>query len=195
MTSVTRDIETRVLDAAKSCTAKWGIAKVTIDDIAGEAGVSRATLYRMFPGGKEVMFDALRVRELEDFFTRVGTEVDGHDDLENLLVRIVGVATRELRDDQHLSLMLASEPGDTLGQLTVEGLPRIMRVATLFLVPMVDHYLPRRESVRLVELLARLVISYFLAPSDLVDFGDAESAREFLRLFVLPAFQSSVVRS
>lgn len=195
MTPVTRDVESRVLDAAKSCTAKWGIAKVTIDDIAGEAGVSRATLYRMFPGGKDVLFDALRVRELEDFFTRVGTHVDGHDDLESLLVRIVGVATRELRDDQHLSLMLASEPGDTLGQLTVEGLPRIMRVATLFLVPMVDHYLPRSESVRLVELLARLVISYFLAPSDLVDFADPESAREFLRAFVLPAFQSSLTRS
>jgi len=195
MTPVTRDVETRVLDAAKLCTAKWGIAKVTIDDIAGEAGVSRATLYRMFPGGKDVMFDALRVRELEDFFTRVGTHVDGHDDLESLLVRIVSVATTELRDDQHLSLMLASEPGDTLGQLTVQGLPRIMRVATVFLVPMVDRYLPRNESVRLVELLARLVISYFLAPSDLVDFADPESAREFLRTFVLPAFQSSLTRS
>ena len=195
MTPVTRDVETRVLDAAKLCTAKWGIAKVTIDDIAGEAGVSRATLYRMFPGGKDVLFDALRVRELEDFFTRVGTHVDGHDDLESLLVRIVSVATRELRDDQHLSLMLASEPGDTLGQLTMEGLPRIMRVATVFLVPMVDRYLPRHESVRLVELLARLVISYFLAPSDLVDFAEPESAREFLRTFVLPAFQSSLTRS
>ena len=195
MTPVTRDVETRVLDAAKLCTAKWGIAKVTIDDIAGEAGVSRATLYRMFPGGKDVMFDALRVRELEDFFTRVGTHVDGHDDLESLLIRIVGVATRELRDDQHLSLMLASEPGDTLGQLTVEGLPRIMRVATVFLVPMVDHYLPRRESIRLVELLARLVISYFLAPSEHVDFADADSAREFLRIFVLPAFHDSLTRS
>ena len=195
MTPVTRDVETRVLDAAKLCTARWGIAKVTIDDIAGEAGVSRATLYRMFPGGKDVLFDALRVRELEDFFTRVGAHVDGHDDLESLLVRIVGVATRELRDDQHLSLMLASEPGDTLGQLTVEGLPRIMRVATVFLVPMVDRYLPRNESVRLVELLARLVISYFLAPSDLVDFADADSAREFLRTFVLPAFHDSLTRS
>ncbi len=195
MTPVTRDVETRVLDAAKLCTAKWGIAKVTIDDIAGEAGVSRATLYRMFPGGKDVMFDALRVRELEDFFTRVGTHVDGHDDLESLLIRIVGVATRELRDDQHLSLMLASEPGDTLSQLTVEGLPRIMRVATVFLVPMVDHYLPRRESIRLVELLARLVISYFLAPSEHVDFADADSAREFLRIFVLPAFHDSLTRS
>jgi hypothetical protein len=107
----------------------------------------------------------------------------------------VGVATRELRDDQHLSLMLASEPGDTLSQLTVEGLPRIMRVATVFLVPMVDHYLPRRESVQLVELLARLVISYFLAPSEHVDFADADSAREFLRTFVLPAFHASLTRS
>jgi len=195
MTPVTRDVETRVLDAAKLCTAKWGIAKVTIDDIAREAGVSRATLYRMFPGGKDVMFDALRVRELEEFFTRVGTHVDGHDDLESLLIRIVAVATRELRDDQHLSRMLASEPGDTLGQLTVEGLPRIMRVATVFLVPMVDHYLPRRDSVRLVELLARLVISYFLAPSEHVDFADADSAREFLRIFVLPAFHDSLTRS
>jgi hypothetical protein len=29
--------------------------------------------------------------------------------------------------------------------------------------------------------LARLVISYFLAPSDHVDLGDETSAREFLR--------------
>jgi AcrR family transcriptional regulator len=184
-----------VLDAAKSCCERWGIAKVTIDDIAASAGVSRATLYRMFPGGKDVLFDAMRVRELEDFFTRLGAHIDGHDDLESLLVRIVVSATHELRADQHLAIMLASEPGDTLGQLTVEGLPRIMRVASVLLVPMVDAYLPRRESVRLVELLARLVISYFLAPSDHVDFGDAESARAFLRAFVLPAFHVSHTRS
>ena len=39
--------ETRVLDAAKSCCERWGLAKVTIEDIANEAGVSRATLYRI----------------------------------------------------------------------------------------------------------------------------------------------------
>jgi hypothetical protein len=47
----------------------------------------------------------------------------------------------------------------------------------------------------LVELLARLVISYFLAPSEQVDLGDPESARTFIRTFILPAFQPSLIRS
>lgn len=188
-------VERRILDAAKACCERWGFDKVTVDDIANESGVSRATLCRLFPGGKDVLFEALRVRELEDFFGRLTTHVEGAADLEDLLVRTVVAATRDLRDDQHLALMLASAPGDTLGQLTVEGLPRIMRVATVFLAPLVDPYLPRRESARLVELLSRLVISYFLAPSDFVDLGEPESARPFLTTFILPAFQTSLTRS
>jgi AcrR family transcriptional regulator len=187
--------ELRVLDAAKLCCERWGLAKVTIEDIANEAGVSRATLYRMFPGGKDILFEALRVRELEDFFTRLAVHLDGATDFEDLLVRCVVHATHELRADQHLSLMLASEPGDTLGQLTVDGLPRIIRVATIFLAPLVDGYLPMREAARLVELLARLVISYFLAPSDQVDLGEPDSARAFIQTFILPAFQPSLTRS
>jgi len=195
MSDAVFSLERRVLEAAKACCEKWGLAKVTIDDIANESGVSRATLYRLFPGGKEVLFEALRLQELTDFFTRLSGHIDGAAGLEELLVRTVVAATGELRDDQHLALMLASEPGDTLGQLTVEGLPRIMRVATVFLVPFVDPYLPRRESAALVELLSRLVISYFLAPSDHVDLGDPESARTFINTFILPAFEAALIRS
>jgi AcrR family transcriptional regulator len=187
-------VEARVLDSAKACVERWGMAKLTIDDIATDAGVSRATLYRMFPGGKDVLFEALRVRELEEFFTRLASHLDRADDLEDLLVRTVVAATLEMRDDQHLAVMLASEPGETLTSLTVDGLPRIIRVATIFLVPLVDEYLPRRESARMVELLVRLVISYFLAPSDHVDLGEAESARAFIATFVLPAFHSALIR-
>lgn len=189
------ELERRVLDAAKACCERWGVAKVTIDDVANQARVSRATLYRLFPGGKDVLFEAMRLRELEDFFVRLSGHVDGAADLEDLLVRTVVAATNELRADQHLTLMLASEPGETLSQLTVEGLPRIMRVATVFLVPLVDPYLPRRESARLVELLSRLVISYFLAPSQLVDLGEPESARTFINSHVLPAFDAVLTRS
>ncbi len=181
--------ETRILDAAKVCFERWGIAKVSIDDIAAEAGVSRATLYRMFPGGKDVVFDALRVRELEEFFTELKQGVIGAADLEDLLVRAVMVATHELRADRHLAVMLASEPGDTLAQLTVQGLPRIIRMASLFLAPLVEPYVGKDTAARLVELLSRLVISYFLAPSEHVDLGDVDAARLFIRTLFLPAFQ------
>jgi AcrR family transcriptional regulator len=186
--------ELRVLGATKACCARWGIAKVTIDDIAAEAGVSRATLYRMFPGGKDVLFDALRVHELEDFFTRLSAHIEDSTELEELLVRTVVYATVELRSDEHLAVMLASEPGDTLSNLTVQGLPRIIRMASLFLAGKVEPYLDRANAQRLVELLARLVISYFLAPSEHVDLGDEQSARSFISTHILPTFVPPALR-
>ena len=185
------DAETRVLDAAQRCCDRWGIAKVTIDDIATDAGVSRATIYRMFPGGKDVLFEALRVRELEEFFAVLQARIVGADSLEELLVRTVVGATLELRADDHLALMLASEPGTMLGQLTVEGLPRIIRFATALLAPLVEPYVERDRARALIDVLARLVISYFLAPSDTVDLGDPESARAFLDPLLAPYLESA----
>jgi hypothetical protein len=76
-----------------------------------------------------------------------------------------------------------------LSELTVQGLPRIVRMATLFIVPKVEAHLDRDAASRLVDLLARLVISYFLAPSPYVDLGDDESARRFIGTHILPTFQ------
>jgi len=180
MTSSTSSTMDRVLDAAKRGCERWGFDRVTIDDIAADAGISRATLYRMFPGGKDVLFEALRVRELEDFFTVLRAQVEDTDSLEDLLVRTVVVATQELRADEHLAVMLASEPGTTLGQLTVEGVPRIIRFATTFLAPLAEPFLDREQARLIIDILARLTISYFLAPSDTVDLGDETSARAFL---------------
>ena len=184
-------LEDRVLAATRRCCEKWGIAKVTVEDIATESGVSRATIYRMFPGGKDVLFEAMRVRELEEFFELLRSQVEGAESLEDLLVRTVVGATRELRADDHLALMLASEPGTVLSDLTVEGLPRIIRFANAFLAPLVDPYLPRAESRGVIDVLARLTISYFLSPSDHVDLGDEASARRFLAP-VLRAFQPAL---
>ena len=174
-------VESRILDAAKRCCERWGLDRLTVDDIAVEARVSRATLYRLFPGGKDVLFEALRVREINEFFDLLAAEVEGTDNLEDLLVRTVVAATRALRADEHLALMMAAEPGETLSQLTVEGLPRIIRMANVTLTPLVAAYVPQPAAQRLIDVLARLTISYFLAPSADIDLGDAISARQFLR--------------
>lgn len=177
-------LEIRVLEATKTCLERWGFAKLTIEDIANQARVSRATIYRMFPGGKDVLFEAMRVRELQEFFDDLQSEVVGADSLADLLVRTVVTATRRLREDDHLALMLAAEPGTILSQLTSDGVPRIIRMATTFLVPFAEPYLTREQSVAVIDVLSRLTISYFLAPSDVVDLGDSASARAFLAPFI-----------
>lgn len=178
---VVADVETRILDAAKRCIERWGHEKVTVDDIAVAARVSRATLYRMFPGGKDVLFEALRVRERAQFFDLLTAEVQDLDDLEDLVVRLVVTATRELRADEHLALMLASEPGETLLELTAGGMPRIIETATDYLGPLLKPHLDPGTAPLVIELLVRITLSYFLAPSVHVDLGDPESARVFLR--------------
>jgi AcrR family transcriptional regulator len=173
--------ENQILDAAQRCRQRWGIAKVTMDDIVAESGVSRATIYRLFPGGKEVLFEALRVRYLEEFFGRLRTEIATTSSLEDLLVAAVVCATRELREDSDLALQLSTEPGETVSELTVAGLPRIIRMANALLVPYVAQYVEAATARTMIDALARLVISLFLAPSDHISFAEDEPARRFIQ--------------
>jgi len=193
MTTVTApSAEERVLDAARRCVDRWGLSKLTIDDVAAEAGVSRATLYRLFPGGKDVMFDALRVRELQEFFSGMRDDLHHVESLLDFSVQVAGYAIREMRNDEHLAMMLATEEGTALKSLTVEGLPRILRVASEYITPLIGEFLAPEESAVYVELLARLVISYFLAPSEHFDLADPESATNLFRPFVA-AFENVTV--
>ena len=173
-----------ILDATKAAIERWGVERLTINDVCEAAKVSRATLYRAFPGGKEVLLEALRVRELELFFTTLRAHAEGETTLEDTIVRCMVVATSELRSDQHLALMLAAEPGEVATQLTVQGVPRIVRVATAYLTPLLEPYLSRKDAADLVEVLARMVISYFLAPSSRFDFTNEHQARAFVRAHV-----------
>lgn len=175
--------EVRVLDAARECVNARGLASVTVDDIVVRSGVSRATIYRLFPGGRDVLFEAMRVRELEAFFEKLRSEAVGASDLGDLLARCIVVASRELASDDHLAMLLAAERGQVLGELTVDGLPRVIRMATMFITPLAEQYVSHDAAVQVVEVLARLVISYFLAPSALVDFTDYDSVQRFLDAF------------
>jgi AcrR family transcriptional regulator len=177
--------ENRVLDAARLCVDRWGLSKVTIDDVAAEAGVSRATLYRLFPGGKDILFEALRGRELAEFFDGLRQHVLDADSLMDFAVRVSVYALQEMKNDQHLATMLATAEGDTLKSLTVEGLPQILQVASTYIVPLANRFLGEDDAEVLVELLARLIISCFLAPSGHFDLSDPVSARRVIAPFVM----------
>src|SRR4030095_7360979 len=55
----------RVLDSALELVGRHGLAELSMDELAARAGVSRATLYRLFPG-KAALFAEL-VRRFSPF--------------------------------------------------------------------------------------------------------------------------------
>src|SRR5512132_2930951 len=51
-------LRSRLLNTALELVGRHGLAELSMDELAANAGVSRATLYRLFPG-KEALFTAL----------------------------------------------------------------------------------------------------------------------------------------
>ena len=134
------------------------------------------------------------MRETRGLLHRAGAPTStGAATFEDLLVRIV-VARHPASCAPTSTPPSCSprEPGEVAPTLTVEGLPGSSAIATVFLCPLVARSTCRAaKPPELVELLARLVISYFLAPSRHVDLGDPDSARRFIATYILPAFAAS----
>ena len=62
----------RIIDATLDAWPIHGTAKTTVDDIARAAGVSRATVYREFPGGRDELLAAVVDTEVARLFSALG---------------------------------------------------------------------------------------------------------------------------
>lgn len=98
----------RVMSAARRCFARFGVAKTTIEDIAGEAGMSRASVYRHVPGGRDQIVLEVLAGESEARLVELVDEVSGHkrfaDQLTAALVANIGA----LRDDEQLAVIFST---------------------------------------------------------------------------------------
>ena len=179
-------LEDRLVAAMLECIGRWGVAKTTADDIARAAGVSRATLYRAFPGGKDVAFEALLRHELTRFFDLVEGRFRDADTLEDLLVVGAVEAAQFLLGHEALGYVLRHEP-----TRVIPGYGRLqggLAIATSFLAPHLARFVPDDRLAREgAELVVRLLLSYAADPSPAVDLTDPVSVRRFVRTFITPA--------
>ncbi len=180
-----------VIRAARGCLHTIGRDKVTMDDVCTSAGISRATLYRVFPGGRDVLFDAVRRDSIEEFFADIRAGLEGADSLEDFLVRVIVAASCALREDTELAALLATQPGVALGDLTLDGLDRIISVATGFITPFTDRFIPASEAAEIIDVVVRLTISHYLSPSQIFDLTDRASVARLVQTFLLPAFRTA----
>src|SRR5437588_7365486 len=134
----------RVVDAALRCFARWGVAKTTLDDVAREAGYSRATVYRFFPGGRRAggaqtamdgLIDAVVGAETGRLFAAIGARLDAATDLEDLVVGGMTTAAMLLTEHRPLQFLLAHEPEIVLPRISFHEADHVLRAVSAFVAP------------------------------------------------------------
>jgi len=174
------------VDGALRCLARQGIAKTTVDDIAREAGLSRATAYRAFPGGKDDILAAVVETEVARLFSYLAVVMGEAHDLEDVLVAGMVESARRLRAHQALSYLLAYEPGAVLPHLTFAGQDRVLLVAGDLAAPFFARWLEPEQASRAAEWAVRIVLAYSSDQTPETDLTDPAATRALVRTFVLP---------
>jgi AcrR family transcriptional regulator len=189
-----RGSEDLIVEATLRCVARWGLAKTTLDDVAREAGLSRATVYRIVPGGKENLMALVSAFELNRFFVSLHEAVQGADNLEDTIVTAVVTAAHHLEHHGALKFLIEHEPEQILPRFAFTNLDRILANVRTFASPYLAPWLGE-DAGRAAEWVARIVLSYSCAPSSEYDLTDDASARRLVRTFVMPALTTKEVVS
>lgn len=181
-------LEARIRAATLTCVTRWGISKTTLDNIAREAGCSRATIYRTFPGGKDTVMMATFAAETAAYFAELADAIDATDTLEDLLTVALSWSCAVISGDECLQYLLEHEPESILPWVSFDGLDPLLDWARGFAVPHLQRFVDEDTARDLGEWMARLVISYGFEhePDTGPDLTDATVARRFVRTYVLP---------
>jgi AcrR family transcriptional regulator len=177
------EVTARVVDGALRAIARFGLGKLTVDDVAREAGISRATLYRYFPGRGAVLAAVIRTETerlqqgLDEALADVAT-------LAEALAAVAGFGARAFADHAALQHLLATEPGAVLPHLCFAGADNLLTVAADRIGPHLCRFMGPLQARRTGEWLARIVLSYGLAPPPQPTEGVVLSV---VREFVIPA--------
>jgi AcrR family transcriptional regulator len=176
----------RFVDAALACLARQGLGKTTVDDIAREAGFSRATLYRTFPGGKDAVIAAVVETEVARLFSSLAVVMGEATDLEDVLVAGMVESARRLSGHDALAYLLIHEPDVILPRLIFAEMDRILFSAGDFAAPFFARWLSPDEASRAAEWAVRIVLAYLADPAPGTDLSDPEDTRALVRAFVMP---------
>ena len=148
------------------------MAKTTVEDVAREAKVSRATVYRHFPGGRDELLREAIGWQVQVFFLELADAVRDAPDFAAVLTDGLVHAHRAVSEHVVLQRLLSTEPDRLLPMLTTEA-ERLLPLIAAFFRPYLEKE-PLRSGVdpaEAADYVARMVLSHINAQGswDLTD--------------------------
>lgn len=168
----TRD---RILEAAFNVVCQHGLGRLSLEDVAREAELSRQTVYRYF-GSKQALVEAVVLREEEQFIQRILAATDEHADVRPALEAAITAALVAAREHPLLDRLLATEP-EALLPLLMTGDGPVLPAARTALEALFARRLPhlsQTDAWRVADATTRLFISYAINPPE--DSSEAVAA-------------------
>jgi AcrR family transcriptional regulator len=177
---VSAEVQQRLFEAVLVCAGRSAL-RFSVEDVAHEAGLSRATVYRYFPGGRDQLINEGVAWEVGRFFTRIHAAVQHEPDLASQL-EVALVEGHHLLDEHVvLQRIMGDDPEAFL--VSLETPMQAVRTG-------IEAYvasLLRRESLaegvdvaEAAEYLARLYLTY-LSHAGHVDFDDPTQVERLVR--------------
>jgi AcrR family transcriptional regulator len=179
----------QVLDAALALFIEFGLRRTTMEDVAGKAGIGRATIYRRF-GDKDQLVQAVILRECQQQLALIEQRLKGIESAVDALLEAFVLAVTGAHSHPLLARLLRSEPDTILPYLTTE-LPEVTTFSRLYLAAQISKsqkagLIAAKPAEQVAELLLRLVQSLVLSPAGVIDPADEDSVRGFANLFLRP---------
>ncbi|MCD9624901.1 TetR/AcrR family transcriptional regulator [Rhabdothermincola salaria] len=186
-------LEERVLLAARDCIGAKGLRDTTVDDIAVAAGCGRASIYRLFPGGRRGLLLAMVHAEVEALLEGLADTVDAAADLPTAVAEAVHAAASALAVHPVLQRSLVEDPGSVLPYISFDGAaPLYARVAAWGR----DHlarFVGPDDAEAVGEWAARIVLGHLHQPSTRFDLTDPACVRHLVDAYLVPGVRAGAL--
>lgn len=178
-----------IIDAAVACIRKLGARKVSVEDIATEAGISRRTLYRLYPNRRAIM-RAVIFHRLGKIATQIQEAMRKCKTFEDCIVTGSVMTIKIARRDE---IYVSIADDDSTLVLNDPRYRKGMQVEPLFLSTWAGIFERGRKEGKIHRSLTDHQLADWLMSVHLMiqwreDLSDAEKA-SMLRTFVLPSLR------
>jgi AcrR family transcriptional regulator len=168
----------RLIEVARACIEEYGYERASLGEVATRAGVTRKTVYRLFPSSEDLFRSAATLAS-GGFVEQVRRVVRRYDDWGEGLVEALAFFIADAPNDPYLGPLINGVMGLPVSEMLKMGFAREELISSIEGKPPLGE----ADLRDLTEWMLRLIHSFLAEPGQ----RDRKTLRRLFRRWLLPA--------